>query len=93
MNRQITMTPFAVGADGIVYANLAHFEGEVLVTKLVEYALETPGVLFLGVALSKREAKGLLRLLDHAGITTIATVFGSHLRSKRRSRSSSRSAR
>ncbi len=91
MNRQITMTPFAVGADGVVYANLAHFEGEVLVTKLVEYALETPGVLFLGVALTSREATGLFRLLDNAGTEAIAKVVGRRLRSKRRLRSSSRS--
>jgi hypothetical protein len=91
MKRQITMTPFAVGADGVVYANLAHFEGEVLVTKLVQDALETPGVLFLGVALTSREAKGLFRLLDNAGADAIAKAVGRHLRSKKRSRSSSRS--
>lgn len=89
MNRQITMTPFAVGADGVVYANLAHSEGEVLVAKIVEYAIETPSVLFLGVALSKR----LLRLLDHAGAKAIATALGRVLRSKRHSRSCSRYAR
>jgi hypothetical protein len=91
MNRQITMTPFAVGADGVVYANLAHLEGEVLATKLVEYALETPGVLFLGVALTSREAKGLLQVLDNAGDDAIVKAVGRHLRSTKQSRSSSRS--
>lgn len=91
MKRQITMTPFAVGADGVVYANLAHFESEVLATKLVEYALERPGVLFLGVALTSREARGLFRALDNAGAEAIAKVVSRRMSSTKRSRSSSRS--
>ena len=66
-------------------------EGEVLVTKLVQDALETPRVLFLGVALTSREATGLFRLLDNAGVDAIAKAVGRRLRSKKRSRSSSRS--
>ena len=63
---------------------------EARLTPGFQYALETPGVLFLGFALTSREAKGLLRLLDNTGVKAIAMVVGSHLRSKRRLRSSSR---
>jgi hypothetical protein len=84
------MTPFAVGADGVVYANLAQVEGEVLATKLVAYALERPGVLFLGVALTRRETKGLFQVLDDAGADAIAKAVGRRLRSTKRSSSRSR---
>jgi hypothetical protein len=93
MNRKITLAPFAVGSDGIVYANVAHVRGDVAVMKIIREARRMQGILFIGIAITRQEKKRLLLALDNAGAEAVAKMVGGRQRQEARlgRRSSSRS--
>lgn len=90
MNRKITLAPFAVGSDGIVYANVAHVRGDIAVMKIIQEARRMQGLLFIGITITRQEKKGLLLALDNAGAEAVAKMVGRRQRQEaRRGRSSS----
>ena len=89
MNKEVTLAPFAVASDGTVYANVAHFQGDVAVMKIIQQARRLDGVLFIGVAVTHQEKKMLTLTVDHAGTDAVARIVGGRLRGARRSRRSS----
>ncbi|WP_437723616.1 hypothetical protein [Sorangium sp. So ce861] len=95
MNRKVARAPFAVGADGMIFVNLAHVRGDVAVVKLIREARRMDGVLFLGVSVSRPEKDVLLRALDSAGAEAVAKMVGLRLREQKQQgrRSSSRESR
>ena len=86
MNKKITLAPFAVASDGTVYVNVAHFQGDIAVMKIIQQARRLDGVLFIGVAVTRQEKKMLALALDHAGTDAVARMVGARLRRARRSR-------
>lgn len=93
MNRKITLAPFAVAADGIVYVNIAHFQGDVAVMKVIQQARRQGGMLFIGVAATRQEKKMLVCAIDHAGTDAVAKMVGARLRRTRKGRRSSTRSR
>ena len=93
MNKRITLAPFAVASDGAVYINIAHFRGDIALTRLVQEARRTDGALFIGVAVTRQEKKRLARVLDHAGTDAVAKMVGARLRGARRRRRTSTMSR
>jgi hypothetical protein len=93
MTRKVTLAPFAVGSDGIVYVNVAHVVGDVAVTKLIQQAQRMDGGLFIGIAVTREQKKSLLLALDNAGAETITKMVGRRQRhtARRTRRSAGRS--
>jgi hypothetical protein len=90
MNRKITLAPFAVGSDGIVYANVAHVRGDVAVMKIIREARRMRGLLFISIDVAPAEKRALRLALDNAGAEAVAKMVGSRQRQEaRRGRSSS----
>jgi hypothetical protein len=90
---KIGLAPFAVASDGSVYVNVAHFESDVAVMKIIQRARRLAGMLFIGVAVSRQEKKRLAMALDYAGTDAVAKMVGARLRHARQSRRSSRRSR
>ncbi|WP_437972235.1 hypothetical protein WMF04_24350 [Sorangium sp. So ce260] len=95
MNRKVAQAPFAVGADGTIFVNLAHVRGDVAVVKLIREARRMDGVLFLGISVSRPEKDALFQAIDNAGAEAIAKMVGLRLREQKRRgrRASSRGSR
>jgi hypothetical protein len=93
VNKKITLAPFAVASDGTVYLSVAHFRGDVAVTKIIQQARRLDGVLFIGVAATNQEKKKLALSLDHAGTDAVAKMVGARLRAAPHRRRASRRAR
>ncbi|AGP41540.1 hypothetical protein [Sorangium cellulosum] len=95
MNRKVAQAPFAVGADGTIFINLAHVRGDVAVVKLIREARRMDGVLFLGISVSRSEKDALFQAIDNAGAEAIAKMVALRLREQKQRgrRSSSRGSR
>ena len=81
MNRRISLAPFAVAADGSVFVNVAHLQGDTALTKLVAHAQRMDGVLFLGIVVTRPEKKRLLRAVDSAGTEAVTRMGWARQRS------------
>jgi hypothetical protein len=93
VRKKVTLAPFAVGSDGAVYMNVAHFQGDVAVMKIIQQARRLDGALFIGVAITRHEKKMLVRAMDDAGTDAVAKMIGGRQRRARRSRRSSTRSR
>jgi hypothetical protein len=88
VNKKVTLAPFALASDGTVYVNVAHFQGDIAVMKIIQQARRLDGVLFIGIAATGQEKKVLARVLDHVGTDAVAKMVGARLRRTRGSRRS-----
>ena len=84
------MAPFVVASDGTVYANVAHFQGDVAVTQIIQQARRMKGLLFVGIAVTRQEKKMLGVAVDNAATDAVARIVGARQRRARRSGRSSR---
>ncbi|PKN45647.1 MAG: hypothetical protein CVU63_08610 [Deltaproteobacteria bacterium HGW-Deltaproteobacteria-20] len=55
MSRLIDDVPFALGADGKVYVNVALFDEVETPEEILERALDEPGDVFIGVELDEQD--------------------------------------
>lgn len=55
MSRLIDDVPFALGADGKVYVNVALFDEVETPEEILERALDEPGAVFIGVELDEQD--------------------------------------
>ncbi len=65
MSRVIARAPLAVTSDGDVLLNVAGFDEPERIEEIVRMALRQRGAVFIGVALSRAEAR---RLLDEVAM-------------------------
>jgi hypothetical protein len=79
-----TDVPFAVASDGTVFVNVTRWEGVAATDLLLHRANLEPGVLFIGVALTKDEVEALLDAVKHAASEASAHICGSRMWSRGR---------
>jgi hypothetical protein len=77
--KPVSDSPFAVGSDGTVYANVTHLGGMKEPEELLELAVEQKGAVFIGVVLKPGEVQHLLRRLEEGAAEAVAYVLGSKM--------------
>ena len=92
MSRQVTDVPFAIGTDGYIYVNVAHW-GLAHPRALVDRALRQQGELLVAVRASAPETTRILERLRDGTSEAVAYAIASRERTKRRTRAKGRRAK
>jgi hypothetical protein len=86
MRPRLHVAGLALAADATLIVNLAHLHNTQDPDKLVQHALEHGGALFIGVTLTPRESRAVVRWLDDSAAEVVGHVGGRRLRRQRRAR-------
>ncbi len=84
MSRLIDDVPFALGADGKVYVNVALFDEVETPEEILERALDEPGDLFIGVELDEQDMQLVSPRIAAACREACAFVIGRRQKLARR---------
>lgn len=76
MSRRIDDVPFALGADGKVYVNVALFDEVETPDEIFERALDEPGAVFIGVELDEQDINLVSPRVASASREAAAFVVG-----------------
>jgi hypothetical protein len=90
MSRKVTEIPFAVGSDGSVYVNVAHWQ-RVAPRALVDRALHQDGEILIAVRASTSEARQILARVQDGAHEAIALTIAARERRARRKRDTPKS--
>lgn len=86
MSRRVSAAPLAVTTSGELLVNVAMIGGDVSLAAVLEAARNAGSTVFVGIVLSRVEARFALARLDNGADETAAKIAGKRHRRERRSR-------
>jgi hypothetical protein len=86
MKPRIHAAALALASDSTIVVNVAHLFNTQDAVKLVQHAIELGGELFIGVTLTRREAREVARWLEGSAAEVVGHVGGRRLRKQRGAR-------
>lgn len=86
MSRRVSAAPLAVTTSGELLVNVAELGSDVSLDAVLDAARNAGATVFVGIVLSRAEARFALARLDNAADETAARISGERHRQERRSR-------